>query len=127
MRYAPPSIAVRLVLAVALAILGCSRVMAAPPPEERVYDVGGDVRPPVVVKRVEPTIPRGARCRGMVVLRAVIGADGRPREVRDISRKPDAVTKAAAEALPRWRFRPATLHGKPVAVHYFVTVNLRCR
>jgi protein TonB len=31
--------------------------------------------------------------------------------------------QAAAEAIKSWKFKPATLNGKPVAVYYNLTVN----
>jgi protein TonB len=30
---------------------------------------------------------------------------------------------AAAEAVKKWKFKPATLNGKPVDVYYNLTVN----
>ncbi len=33
--------------------------------------------------------------------------------------------QAAVDAIKKWRFEPATLHGKPVAVYYNLTVNFR--
>jgi TonB family protein len=32
---------------------------------------------------------------------------------------------AAADAVKKWKFKPATLNGKPVAVIYNLTVNFR--
>jgi TonB family protein len=95
-------------------------------PKDVVYSVGGDVRPPVLVLRVEPLLPEGAQCRGLVVLEAVVDAEGRPTAIRDLSRSPDAFTAAYARAVAAWRFRPATRLGQPVAVRYTVTVSVRC-
>ncbi len=33
--------------------------------------------------------------------------------------------KAAVDAVSRWRFKPATFHGRPVKVYYSLTVNFR--
>jgi protein TonB len=33
--------------------------------------------------------------------------------------------QAAVEAVRTWRFRPATLNGRPVDVYYNLTVNFR--
>jgi TonB family protein len=33
--------------------------------------------------------------------------------------------KAAVEAVTRWKFKPATLEGRPVKVYYVLTVNFQ--
>ena len=33
------------------------------------------------------------------------------------------IAKAAMDAVERWKFKPATLQGKPVKVYYTLTVN----
>lgn len=92
-----------------------------------VYHVGGDVKAPVVIKRVEARIPPHAKCRGLVVVDLIVDEKGVPQNVRDASRNPDVFTRAQADAVRQWRFRPATLHGKAVAVTYTATVNFRCQ
>lgn len=112
-------------------VVACSDPQAAkaqpkPKAEEVVYRVGGDVRPPVVIRRSEPRIPPGAKCRGLVLLEAVIDSHGRPTKIRDLSPSPDALTQACSIALADWRFRPATRSGRPVAVWFSVTVTPHC-
>jgi len=79
------------------------------------------------VTRVEAVLPRDAKCRGLVLVSAIIGEDGTPEEAKDVTPKPDAFSRAEAASVLRWRFRPATRHGKPVAVRYTVTMSFRCR
>jgi outer membrane biosynthesis protein TonB len=37
------------------------------------------------------------------------------------------MTEAALAAVRRWRFRPATLENRPVAVYYHLTVRFETR
>ena len=37
----------------------------------------------------------------------------------------DSLDQAALDAVSVWRFKPATLHGKPVAVYYRLTINFK--
>jgi len=92
----------------------------------RVYHIGGDVKAPVAVSRAEPRIPPNAKCRGLVVFKCVIDERGNVTALQDLSTEPDAFTRAYADAFKRWRFRPATLHGKPVAVEYYLSVSIKC-
>ncbi len=44
-------------------------------------------------------------------------------DVKVLKGLPSGLTEAAVEAVPKWRFEPATLEGNPVAVYYLVTVS----
>ncbi len=83
---------------------------------------------PVVVDRVLPRYPRSARASGIegtVVVRAVVRRNGRASNVEIIKDLPYGLGEAAASAVRRWRFRPATYQGEPIDVYYNVTVNFR--
>ncbi len=72
---------------------------------------------PKLLKRVEPSYPPKARDKGVqgtITLSAVISESG---EVTDIELKsgPLLLYPASAEAVRKWRFKPGTLDGKPVA------------
>jgi protein TonB len=89
---------------------------------------GGDIRPPVLVSRIEPVYPdaaRRARLEGIVVLDAIIAASGAIEEVRVVKSAGPLLDSAAAEALRRWHYRPATLNGRAVRVLLTVTVAFR--
>jgi TonB family protein len=89
---------------------------------------GGAVRAPEILRRVEPQYPeaaRKARIEGVVILDAVIAASGEVEEVRVIRSAGKLLDDAAAEALRRWTYRPATLNGRPVRVLLTVTVSFR--
>jgi outer membrane biosynthesis protein TonB len=38
---------------------------------------------------------------------------------------PMGLSEVAAETVSRWKFKPATLNGQPVAVTYNITLNFR--
>jgi protein TonB len=86
-----------------------------------------DITPPVQrASRAYPRYPdlaRKAGVQGTVVLLIVIGADGRVGEI-EVLRTPDprfGFDLAAIEAVKQWRYRPALLGGRPVAVQASVT------
>jgi protein TonB len=82
----------------------------------------------VLVSRIEPVYPetaRKARLEGIVVLEAIIAASGAIEEVRVVKSAGPLLDSAAAEALRRWHYRPATLNGRAVRVLLTVTVAFR--
>ncbi|HEU4520602.1 MAG TPA: energy transducer TonB [Thermoanaerobaculia bacterium] len=90
--------------------------------------VGGDVKPPVSITRVEPTyteIARKARIEGIVIIEAIIDRNGNVTDARVLKPLPMGLDQAALEAVRRWKFRPGTLNGQPVPVIYNLTVNFR--
>ncbi len=67
-----------------------------------------------------------AERNGEVRLRVTIGADGRVRAVERLSATSDAFWAAAErQALNRWRFRPATVDGRPVESTKVLTLRFR--
>jgi len=90
--------------------------------------VGGEVRAPRRISGPDPVIPpTAARIPGthLVVLDAVIDHEGFVQEITVVKSAPLGLDRAAVAAVRRWRFEPATLHGRPVAVRYHLTVNYR--
>jgi periplasmic protein TonB len=78
-------------------------------------------RAPALIERVTPDYPRQARndhIEGLVLLRAVIGRDGRvERDQIRVVRSVPALDDAAKNALCGWRFSPAIDHaGRTVRV-----------
>ena len=87
--------------------------------------VGRDVIAPVVIKRVDPDwskLPKNFRYTGIVVIEAVIDENGVPVNVRALQGQPELADPTVA-AIQQWRFKPGTLHGKPVPVIYNLTAN----
>ncbi len=87
--------------------------------------IGGAVQAPVLIRRVRPDYPltaKLARVQGRVVLRAVISDSGAIEDVTVAEGNP-LLVPAASEAVAAWRYRPATLGGRPVRVWILVTVH----
>jgi protein TonB len=63
--------------------------------------------------------------QGTVILSAVIRGDGSVGEVRILRGVDDRLDVYASAALSRWRFRPATRNGDPVALQTVVMIPFR--
>jgi protein TonB len=88
--------------------------------------VGGAVVAPVRIHDPRPLyteVARKARIQGVVILQAVIDREGNVTEVTVLKPLPFGLSEAAVDAVRQWRFKPATLNGRPVTVYYNLTVN----
>lgn len=88
--------------------------------------VGPEVVSPVLVRKVNPLYPelaRKMRIQGIVLMQAVIGIDGEVQDIDVLSSPHKMLTDAAIDALHEWRYRPATIKGKPVRCYLKVTVR----
>ncbi len=93
-----------------------------------VYQVGGSVRPPIVVYQVDPEFSeeaRKAKFSGNVVVSLIVGADGRPRNVHVLRGVGMGLDEKAVEAVQQYKFKPATQNGKAVSVYLNVEVNFQ--
>ncbi|HLM80621.1 MAG TPA: energy transducer TonB [Terriglobales bacterium] len=83
----------------------------------------------LLVHKVTPVYPATARqdrVQGTVLLRAVIGKDGRIHELTRIS-GPKELVGAAIGAVQQWRYKPYMLNNEPVEVETQVVVNFQLR
>jgi protein TonB len=102
----------------------------APPvaePEGPIY-VGGDVQKPEKVFSPQPQyteIARKARVQGVVIVQAIIDKEGTVTNVKVLKGLSMGLSDEAVKAIKKWKFKPATLNGKPVDVYYNLTVNFR--
>ncbi|MBI2683428.1 MAG: energy transducer TonB, partial [Acidobacteriales bacterium] len=90
-----------------------------------VFRVGGGVSAPVAVYSPEPDYSEEARKmkhQGVVVLQAIIGADGRPRDLRVARSLGMGLDEKALERVKTWRFDPAKKDGVAVAVYVNIEV-----
>jgi protein TonB len=99
-----------------------------PPPDEPdgPIMVGGDVKAPIKEYAPPPQyteIARKARIQGVVIVQAIVTKQGEVQDVKVLKGLPMGLDSAAAEAVKKWKFKPATLNGKPVDVYYNLTVN----
>lgn len=125
----------------AISNLFSNTVLAPPPPvtvakpvekpaesiEPKRLKIGGLVLQGKLVSRVEPQYPalaRQMRVSGVVELVAIVGTDGRIKELRVLSGHP-LLTAAAAEAVKHWIYRPTFLDGEAVEVTAPVTVTFK--
>ena len=80
----------------------------------------GDLQPPY------PASEQRAEREGIVRLRVTIGPDGRVKAVEKLSATSDAFWQASERhARARWRFRPATVDGRPVESRKVLTLSFR--
>ena len=96
-----------------------------PPLHRGPYRVGGKVRPPQLIRQVEPIYPviaKQVRVHGDVVIDCVIDKSGDVNEMKVVSGNPLFVT-AAFDAVKQWKYEPTLLNGEPVAVEMQVTVH----
>lgn len=90
--------------------------------------VGGAVKAPVVIERVEiayPAAAREARVQGVVVIEAIVDRSGKVKSAKVLKPLPHGLDDAALAAVKQWKFKPATLEGKPVEVVFNLTVNAK--
>jgi len=76
------------------------------------------------VPPVYPMLAKNQHVSGNVMVDALIDANGRVTTMKIVS-GPTLLQQAAMDALKQWKYQPATLDGKPVAMHLTVTVQFR--
>ncbi len=68
-----------------------------------------------------------ANVQGTVTLYAVIHSDGTVADIRVLASPDDRLDAFAKSALARWKFRPATRDGQPVAIEAVVMIPFRAK
>jgi len=89
--------------------------------------VEGEVQGPKAVNVVEPIYPESLKAKkieSIVTLQTVVDETGRvaQAEVTGSTGYPE-MDQSALDAVKTWTFKPATLHGKPVAVYYTMKIR----
>ena len=103
-----------------------------PPPEATPeptgpIQLGGDITKPVRVHYVEPRyteMARKTRIQGAVIVQMTVDERGAVADVKVLKGLPMGLTEEVVKVVRQWRFEPATLNGKPVAVFYNLTVHM---
>jgi len=88
----------------------------------------GELVAPVATQEVDPGYPlelMRQNVQGIVMLSAVIHSDGSVGDIRVLRGVDDRLDQNARAALSRWRFRPATRNGDPVALQAVVMIPFR--
>ena len=86
-----------------------------------------DVKSAALISSVPPIYPPMAktqRITGAVTIDALIDATGHVASMKVVS-GPAILQEAAKDALSRWKYLPAQLHGKPVPMHMQVTIQFK--
>jgi len=106
--------------------VGMVSILPPPPPEPAgPIRLHSGMKAPVKTTDVAPVYPiiaKNAHVKGVVILEAVLNAQGGVESVR-VLRSVPLLDQAAVDAVQQWRFTPALLNGQPVPVVMTVTVN----
>jgi len=97
---------------------------ASSEPAKRVRVARGTAQA-LLLHQVGPIYPPDARrhhIEGMVVLQAIIGKDGRVRDLKPLS-GPKELISPAIGAVQQWRYQPYLVNSQPVEVETQITVN----
>jgi protein TonB len=86
--------------------------------------ISGGVMMGLLTKRVMPaSLPCGVG--GAVVMRAIVGTDGKVEKLSLISGPPGAYSEAVMNAVRRWEYKPYLLNGNPTRVDTSITINIQ--
>jgi len=106
-------------------LLGAGLYEIVGKPSEPAILAVGDVKPPRLVRRIEPAYPelaRQIRLEGIVILEATTDIYGRVAAVR-VLRSLSLLDAAAIDAVRQWVYEPLMLNGRPRPVTFTVTVR----
>ncbi len=106
-------------------LLGADLYELVGKPAEPAVLAVGDVKPPRLVRRIEPGYPdlaREAHIEGVVILEATTDIYGRVAAVR-VLRGHALLDAAAIDAVRQWVYEPLLVNGRPRPVTFTVTVR----
>ncbi|MFL6259552.1 MAG: energy transducer TonB [Thermoanaerobaculia bacterium] len=112
-----------LVLGSATVALTQDMAQAGPP-----YRVGDKVTRPEKISGEAPAYTQLGRIRqvtGTVILEVIIDEQGNVENAKVLKGLPMGLDGKAWEAVKTWKFKPATLEGKPVKVSWVLTVDFQ--
>lgn len=101
----------------------------APPsdgPTGPVFQLTGDIAPPEKIHFPSPRYTeegRQARIQGVVILEAVVDANGDVGRVKVLKGLPYGLSEEAVATAKEWKFRPAMRGGQPVSVYLNLTIR----
>jgi len=90
----------------------------------------GEVTAPIAVREVDPAYPADLirdNIQGVVILYAIIRADGTVAEVKVLEGFDDRLDENARKALSGWHFVPGTRDGSPVDLEAVVRIPFRTK
>ena len=89
--------------------------------------IGGQLKEPALVYRVEPVYPGvaiSANIEGTVILEAIVDEEGRVETVK-VLRSLSVLDKPAIDAVKQWRYSPVLLNGRPEKFMLTVAITFR--
>ncbi len=89
-------------------------------------EIGDGVPKPVAISKPQPLYTEEARQRriqGVVILQGIVDEEGNVRNLKVVKGLPFGLDQKAIEGVYQWKFKPSIHEGKPVAVHFYFTVN----
>jgi TonB family protein len=96
-------------------------------PTLQTINISQGVSQGLLIKKVSPNYPSNAlrmRIEGAVQLLATVSKDGNISQVKILSGDAQ-LTRAAADAVKLWKYKPYLLNGEPVDIQTQVTINFR--
>lgn len=90
----------------------------------------GEIKPPKLIKKVDPVYPEEARkegIQGVVILEATTDEEGNVVKVKVLESESSLLNQQAVDALKQWKYEPFYVDGKPVGVIFTVTVTFRLK
>ena len=98
-----------------------------PAPVLQALNISQGVSQGLLIKKVQPLYPKNAltmHVEGSVDLIATISTTGNITAVKVVSGE-ELLTKAAADAVKQWKYKPYLLNGEPVEITTQITVNFK--
>jgi protein TonB len=89
----------------------------------------GQIKPPKLIKQVDPTYPeiaRQARVEGVVIIEATTDIYGRVQSIK-VLRSIPLLDQAALDAVRQWVYEPMIINGRPRGVIFTVTVRFQLK
>lgn len=96
-----------------------------PPPAPAPVRVGGEIKAPALIARVDPEYPalaQAAHLEGLVILEATVDTSGHVESVK-VLRSAGLLDRAAIDAVKQWQYSPLRLNGRPTPFVLTVTVD----
>jgi protein TonB len=97
-----------------------------PPPAQAPVRIGGQIKTPALLHRVEPAYPdiaAAAHLTGLVILEAVVDTMGCVESVKVLRSGHPLLDREAVAALKQWRYTPLMLNGTATPFVLTVTFN----
>lgn len=97
---------------------------------KRAIKAVGDVKPPRLIKKVEPVYPEEARkerVEGIVILETTTDEEGNVARVKILNSKDPLLNEAAIDAVSQWKYEPFYIKGKPHGLVFTITVRFKLK